>query len=237
MVALPPPPPGPPGPRSVILHELIHGPTLVNGMDLSIRFLTRVAALKAARPQQVVLLLSNHELAQLHGEQVMKAGKSVTDAFDDGIDTLFPGEGEAEAVREAFNDYVRSLPLAVRLPNRVLVSHSLPAPRYIDTFDKTVLDRELTEEDRGFGGAAYQMVWGRHLNAKIATELAATWDVDWFLTGHQPADMGYEVQGDRVIILASNHEHGVALPVETAHPHDTLEAWEEAIVPLNAVTL
>ena len=39
-------------------------------------------------------------------------------------------------------------------------------------------------------------------------------NVDYFICGHQPQDMGYEVLHDRMIILASEHNHGVFLPFD-----------------------
>ena len=221
LAALDPASPPPPhsrgsgnGPRHLILHEVIHGPDRLNGADLSIRMLTRCAALKLRFPQQVHILLSNHELAQMQGEGITKHGVSVVDAFDLGVEYLY-GDAAAE-VQHAVEDYVRSLPLAVRCANRLMISHSLPSPRRIESFDKTILDRPLTDEDYLNKASAYDMVWGRYQNATVTAELAEAWDVDAFIIGHQPAEMGYETLAENTLIIASDHAHGVALSLDLA---------------------
>ena len=96
----------------VILQEVIHGPHLMDGRDMSIRTLIRVAAYKVMYPEQVCLLQSNHELAQMLGSGIMKDGHSVTEAYDEGIDFMY--RDGADQVREAMNRFIRSYPLCVR---------------------------------------------------------------------------------------------------------------------------
>ncbi len=196
----------------LVLHEVIHGEASFNGQDLSVRMLARVAALKVKFPENVHILLSNHELAQLLEEPIVKQGASVVEAFNEGIEFLY--RDRANEVRLAVNAYVRALPLCVRGALGVLVAHSLPAPRCIERFDKGILDRELELEDLEPRGSAYEMVWGRYQNKKVTEELADAWGVDVFLLGHQPADYGTEPLCDNGIILASDHGHGVLLPVD-----------------------
>ena len=218
-----------------VLHELIHGPTRLNGMDMSIRTLSRACAVKLAYPQQVHFLLSNHELAQRRQEHVFKNGGSDIDAFNDGLEHMF-GEDGAEQVHKAFDDYVDSLPLAVRCANGVMVAHSLPAPKKIEVFDKSVLERELTHEDYGSDGSATLMVWGRHQNVKLATELAQAWGTSVFLLGHQAAEMGWEEKAHNILILNSDHGHGVCLPVDLSKTYDR-DGLSEIVLPINAIRL
>lgn len=219
----------------LVLHEIIHGPTRLNGMDLSIRTLARACALKVAYPEQVCFLLSNHELAQRRQEHVFKESGSDIDAFNEGLDHLF-GEDDAALVHEAFNAYVDSLPLAVRCANGVMVAHSLPAPRKIEVFDKTVLERQLTDEDYAADGSAHLMVWGRHQNQKIAQELADAWDVKAFLLGHQPAEMGWEEKAHNILILASDHGHGVCLPIDLSQTYSRDDLIDR-VLPINGIRL
>ena len=146
------------------------------------------------------------------------------------------GEDDAALVHEAFNAYVDSLPLAVRCANGVMLAHSLPAPRKIEVFDKTVLDRQLTEEDYSADGAAHLMVWGRRQNQKIAQELADAWGVDTFVLGHQPAEMGWEEKAHNILILASDHGHGVCLPIDLTQG-TTRDDLIDRVVPINGIRL
>lgn len=218
----------------LILHEIVHGEHHVNGRDLSIRLLARVAHLKRLYPEQVLLMQANHELAQLGGEGILKGAISVVEAFDAGIEFLYPEH--VDEVTEAMHTFIRSLLLAVRCGNGVFCSHSLPSPRKIDAFDKSVLDRVPTQADLAVDGSGYLMVWGRHHTQKIADELAEAWGVKVFVMGHQPAEMGYEAEGDSILILASDHDHGMALPIDLAKGY-TRDELEEALVPLAGVRL
>ncbi|MFK7790518.1 MAG: metallophosphoesterase [Phycisphaeraceae bacterium] len=218
----------------LVLHELIHGPTRLNGMDLSIRTLARACAIKCAFPEQVCFLLSNHELAQRRQEHVFKDGGSDIDAFNEGLDHLY--DDAASTVHKAFDDYVDSLPLAIRCGNGVMVAHSLPAPRKIEVFDTTVLERELTDADYESTGSATFMVWGRHQNQKIAQELADAWNVDAFILGHQQAEMGWEEKAHNILILASDHGHGMCLPIDLSQTY-TRDDLIEHLVHINGITL
>lgn len=218
----------------LVLHELIHGPNLLNGMDLSVRSLLRAAALKVQRPRQVHLLLANHDLAQLSGKGILKAGHNSIDPFALGIDYLYADA--AEQVTAAMNDFFRSLPLAVRCDNGVFVSHSLPSPHQLPRFDLSLLDRLPTEADLAPDGSAHMMVWGRRHTQPLADTLSQRWGVKQFVMGHQPAEMGYELQGQNMLILASNHEHGTALPIALDRGYDR-PALLEALFPLNAIVI
>lgn len=217
-----------------IFHEVIHGPDLVNGMDLSVRMLARVAALKCRFPDQVYVMQSNHELAQLRSEGLLKEGRDTVESFDEGLDFMYGGQ--ADAVREAMNAYLVSLLLAVRCANGVFTSHSLPGNSRAKRFDPTVIDRVPTREDLAEKGDAYYMVWGRNQNQDTLDMLAEAWGCKQFVVGHQPADMGYEPLGDRMLVLASDHSHGVALPIDLSRTYDQ-EQLIESIVPLASVVL
>ena len=218
----------------VILHEIIHGPARVNDRDLSVRTLLRIAALLLDYPGQVLLLLGNHELAQYAGEGIVKAGSSVVETFDAGIDFIY--HEYADDVRAAMNELIAAMLLAVRCPGGVFCSHSLPSPRKLEQFDRTVIDRVPTATDLALNGSAYLMVWGRNHTQKLADELAAAWGAATFVMGHQPTDGGYELAGETMLVLSSDHDHGVALPIDLAGD-GTRDALVERIVPLNSIVL
>lgn len=218
----------------LILHEIIHGPNPVNGCDISVRTLARVAALILDHPNQVTLMLANHELAQLNGESISKGVHNMVDDFDAGLAFLFGDQ--ADTVNRAMKSLIRSLPLGVRLPNGIFCCHSIPSPNKLSTFDRTLLQRTPTEQDLATDGSAHLMVWGRRHTQELADELASAWGVKVFVMGHQPADMGHEIEGDTMLILASNHTHGVALPIDLARTYTRDELVDE-LMPLAAITL
>ena len=217
----------------VVFQEVIHGERLVNGNDLSYRILARIAQLKLERPEQVHQVLSNHELSQFTGDGILKDGVGVVEAFRRGLSYVFGDD--SERVEAAVRGYIRSMPLAVRCANGVFCAHSLPAPRHRETFDPGVLGRKLSDADLAAPeGSAHVLVWGRGLAQTVADELAAAWKVQLFVLGHQHAEMGFEPSGQTMLILNSDHAHGVALPVDLSRPYTRDELCEE-IVPLNSV--
>ena len=216
----------------VILHEVIHGESFVNGCDLSVRILAKVAAMKAAFPDQVHLLQSNHELAQFKGEGILKGNISVCEAFDEGVNFIY--NDRADEVRTALRAFIRSYPLAVRAPRGILFVHSLPGERQFPTFDPTVLDREPTDEDLAPGGSGYMLCWGRYQSQELCDQLAQQVNVNLFITGHQPAEMGYEMMTRSLMILASNHEHGMVVPIDLSKRYD-MDKIMESLVPLAAL--
>lgn len=218
----------------LILHEIIHGPHLINGRDLSVRTLARVAELKLKHPNQVHVLLANHELSQIAGAGISKDGVNVCDAFNAGIDFIYAEA--AEKIRAGVDRWVRSLNLAVKCDNGLFISHSLPGARKLEKFDPTVLDREPTDADLQSGGSAYDMVWGRHHSQELADHLARLWGVKVFVMGHQPSDTGYQVQGTSMLILACDHNHAQVVPADLSKRY-TLDDLLEVMTPLAGVSV
>lgn len=208
----------------VVLHELIHGDRLVNGVDLSHRMLARVAALVIAHPEHVHPVLANHELAQAFRQGVSKGAGDNVALFDAGLEWAFGDD--AEFVAEALESFVRAMPLAVRCDNGCMISHSLPSPIAMKRFDLGVLDRALEERDYlANTGSAWLMVWGRGQTHEQIEALAQAWSVRLFLTGHAHVPSGVEVADERLVILNSDHEQAMVLPLDLAA--DPMSAEEQ----------
>lgn len=206
-------------PSHLTLHEIIHPPTLVGGMDFSYRGLTRVAALKARFPEHVHTLLANHELAQVVGAGIVKNGVRVVEAFNAGVEYVF-GE-DADVVHDAIREFVLSMPLALRCvcpQGDVLCSHSLPAAAMMGRFDTTILSRDLTPEDyEPRTGSAYLMVWGRGYDHELLEDLTERWGVNLFILGHEHAENGYALVEPNALVLNTDHDRGVYLPLDLSN--------------------
>jgi hypothetical protein len=205
--------------RHVMLHEIVHaaqdGP---DGLDHSHEVLLDAARLKIDHPDQVHFLQSNHELAQFTGHDITKGGRSSLRAFEEGLTAAY-GEGPAQEVLHSIHQFILSLPLAGRTPNRVFLSHSLPDARKMDQFDPDVVHRVPTDADLVDGGSADLLVWGRRHTPEQLDALGKHYDVDNFLVGHQRIDTGHKLTHDRVLILASEHNHGEYLPFDLKKPY------------------
>ncbi len=230
----------------VVLHELIHGERLINGMDFSYRTLARVAELVLRWPLQVHPLLANHELSQLTGKGVSKGAGNSVELFNHALEYVFGDEWHL--VSEAIGDFISAMPLAVRSGSGsdsasahsherlgVFCAHSLPDERAMRFFDLGILDRQLVEDDfDAIKGSAYAMLWGRRYSEAQAEALAEHWNVKLIVLGHRHVEAGAEALGAHVIVLNSDHERAAVLPLDLAHVPDATEALTK-VVPLTSI--
>ncbi len=200
--------------RHVILHELLHLPTLVPGQaDPSFWLLVQAAQYKLEFPEQVHFLLGNHEVAQLTKRDIVKDGLYSVANFQQTVLNHY-GEDRGHDVLLAVNEFILSMPLAARTPNRVFMSHSLPDATQMVLFDPKIIRRKWKLGDAMPGGSVYLLTWGRQRKCEPLEQLAQDFDVDIFIHGHIQQEMGHDVVCSRVIILASEHSHGVFLPFD-----------------------
>ena len=188
--------------RHLVLQELIHGKAAYpgEGGDRSHQLVDLFAALKCQFPRQVHQILGNHELSELTGRIIGKDGEALNMKFRRGIETAY-GSRYMD-VYQAYLDLFAALPIAVKTPNRVLLCHTLPDARYLETLDLELLKADswpATSTERG--GTIYALTWGRDTTPETAEQFAKMVDVDWFITGHQPCQEGIRLANHRVIIL------------------------------------
>ena len=147
--------------RRLVLQEVVHGPLRYPaGGDRSHQLLDLIAALKCQHPSQVHFLIGNHEMAQAAGRSIAKDDVELNDLFIQGVRTAYGDR--ADEVYAAYLRLIAVAPLALRTPNRVFLSHSLPPASRLAEFDPAVLERdESTEADCLPGGSVHALVWGR----------------------------------------------------------------------------
>jgi len=206
--------------RHIVLHELIHGDRFdATGAEGSWEMLYNAAELKCDFPSQVHFLLANHDLAQIYGEGIMKAGFSVCEAFSAGVKQIF--NSQADKVEIAIKQFLLSLPLGIQCPNGIFICHSLPTDSQVETFDFNVFHRPLTGPDFARKtGPVYQLIWGRHMSPAVAAAFAEKMQAKIIVTGHQPQEEGYRVNGEQHLIIASDHNQGVFLPLDLSRQYD-----------------
>jgi hypothetical protein len=187
--------------RHLVMQEVCHGgPTYPSGGGcMSHLMLEDVAELKTKYGQRFHFLLSNHELAELTDFPIMKAKRMLNLVFRCGLQEMY-GDA-ADRVRDAAMDFVRSLPLAVRLPSGVLVCHSLPAQSDARGFDASVLAREWTACDIAEGGSVFRLVWGRDYRQENADAFAELTGARVVVTGHEPCPEGFQTPNDKQVII------------------------------------
>jgi hypothetical protein len=186
--------------RHLVLQELIHVPTVMPAGDPSHQVVDLVAALACQYPGRVHYLIGNHELAQATDRPIWKGDDSLNDLFWAGVWSAY-GERAAE-VYGAYVDLFAAAALAVRTPNRVFISHSLPPAKWLEAFDLAVLEQDAADDAALLpGGSVYGLVWGRDTGAEHVAAFLRKVDADLLITGHIPSDRGFEVPNDRQVIL------------------------------------
>jgi hypothetical protein len=126
-------------------------------------------------------------------------------------------------------DYMMSQSLAIRCANRIWISHSLPADGFAENFDLAIFDRPYTLEDIQRPNPVYQLTWGRRHSAQTLELMAKRLDVDIFVLGHQPQEIGWTPAGDNTLIMASEHNHGCFLTFDLARPYTLAELIDNII--------
>ena len=193
--------------RILVLQELLHGDAdPKTGKDRSIELLMRAARLKAAHPERVLFVLSNHDLAQMTGREVSKSGRTLCKQFSEDVISAFETGGEE--VLTSVMVFLKSLPLAIRTEGGVLIAHSMPSPSRTEEAGVDILDRESLEDDLLRGGAVYEWTWGRDQQAEQIDALAEQIGVGFFLLSHRPVERGYEVISPRAAAITSEDASG-----------------------------
>jgi len=217
----------------VILQEIIHGgPEDEEGGCLSYKLLFNAIDYKVQFPDRVHIIMGNHDTAFINNTQVMKNGKEMNVAMRSALDREFVHA--SEGIKLAIKQFLFSQPLAVRCPNGIFISHSLPADRHAAKFDHRILNRQLRINDIVKPGSAYLLTWGRSHSQPLLDKMAETLDAKIFVLGHQSQESGCCRAGSNLVILATDHNHGCILPIDLAKSYTTDELLG-LIIPVAAI--
>ncbi|WP_315854151.1 metallophosphoesterase [Gemmata palustris] len=188
--------------RHFVLQEIIHGKfRYPKGGDKSHQLVDLFSALKGQFPKQVHYLPGNHELAQWTNRPVIKADENQNALFQEGVSEAY-GPAFGPKIYAAYLELFQALPVALRAPNGVLISHSLPAARFLPLFDPARLDREAyQDEDLQPGGSVHSLLWGRDTSADAVANFLRKMGCDLLVSGHIASDTGFAAPNDRQLIL------------------------------------
>jgi hypothetical protein len=187
--------------RHLVLQELVHGPHRYSaGGDKSHQLVDLFAALKCQFPRQVHYLLGNHELSQWTARAIGKGDVDFNAIFREGIGTAYGGH--AAQVYEGYFQIFAAIPLVLRTPNRVLLSHSLPYASKRAAVTVAAVEHDPWEPaDLVPGGAAHAVVWGRDASLENVTAYLEIFAADYLISGHIPCPEGFATPTEKQIIL------------------------------------
>ena len=217
----------------VMFQEIIHGGEEdALGGCLSYMLLFEAIKYKVQFPDQVHLIMGNHDTTFINNTSVMKNGREMNEAFRQALNRHYGGD--SEEVKLAMRQFLFSQPLSIKCPNGIWLSHSLPADNFAPTFEFGIFKRNLKINDIVKPGAAYVLTWGRRMSQRNLDEFAQKVGVKQFVLGHQPQPQGYSRVTNNLIILASDHNHGCLLPIDLNYNY-TIDELIQAIEPLASI--
>lgn len=217
----------------LVLQEILHGgPEDEFGGCLSFELFFEILRFQLQHPQQVFLILGNHDTAIINDNNVLKAGKEMNEAMKAAMKRCYCDE--YHLVMDALRKYLLSQFLAVRTPNRIWMSHSLPADRYVEGFDTDVFQKHLKPNDLKRSKPVYLLTWGRRHSKEAIEKLCRLFEVDIFILGHQPQESGFAHTQENLIILASDHNHGCLIQFDLAQSYSAVDLIG-SIVPVASI--
>lgn len=204
--------------RHFVVQELIHGTQMYpDGGEQSHRLVDLIAATKCLYPNRVHYLLGNHELAQWTSKAISKNNEDLNLLFKRGVETAY-GQ-HADNIYEAYKELFRALPVAIKLPNRVLLCHSQPGRKRLADWTLDCLKKEvLADHDVSLGGGLHATVWGREVDAGTTELFLKKMDCDLLVSGHVPCDEGFQVPNPKQLIIDSKDDQGVGLLLPATQP-------------------
>jgi len=217
----------------VIFQEILHGGLEdETGGCLSFRLFQDILRYQLRFPDRVFLVMGNHDTAIIADNDVLKAGKEMNAAMKVAMRRHF--DEDYDTAMSALRAYLLSQPVAVRCPNRIWMSHSLPEEQFADRFDATVFERKLLSGDMLRPEPLYKLTWGRRQSLAAIEKMRQLLNVDHFVVGHQPQEDGWAVIGGHMIVLASDHNHGCMITFDLGRTYE-FEELVNHIIPLAAV--
>jgi len=218
--------------RHLVIQEVTH--VLELGPDVSAAVIEEVARLKVKYPDRVHLLMGNHEMSELTGQEILKGGVCLNILFRQALISRY-GDEHAEALRESILKFFRSWPLAIRTDNRIFMCHSTPPAKHIRHYGTKWfhIDTETLWSERN-RKMLYLLLWSREYDPKAAKEFAAGVDVDVLLVGHKSCPKGWDVPNDTHIIIdcKDSRAHLISFSLTESYTHKELSQRLERLHPV-----
>jgi hypothetical protein len=94
--------------------------------------------------------------------------------------------------------------VALRLPNGLFLSHSLPSFGSLPEFRFQALEKDPSDPaDLAPGGAIYSLIWGRDTRPETVEAFFRVVGAEFLVSGHIPCEYGFSRPSPRHLILDS----------------------------------
>jgi len=193
--------------RHLVIQELVHEvDKIVSDLCLSYRLVEMAARLKVTFGDRVHIIMGNHEFAEMLDFGIAKNRRPLNEAFDAGLERAY---GAAwPRLKEAYKEFWRSLPLAVRSRNGLFICHSAPSRHHLPEIDLEYLHN--LEPGAGFDrqSPVYHLLWDRDYAEETATAFARKMQARWLILAHTPCKDGHGMPNSRTLVLDSKDAAG-----------------------------
>ena len=144
------------------------------------------------------ILLGNHEWAQILDESIYKYGLNQTQDFKGFVYKKY-GDKTAEKM-EYYKKFFKTLAIAVRTENKVLISHAGPSPHLKSEDDI----KNISNNDYSNNLVLYDMVWNRNMECSrnYLDPFLKYLNCNASIVGHTPVE-GVELMGNQLIVSSS----------------------------------
>jgi Icc-related predicted phosphoesterase len=150
------------------------------------------------REKNFHVLLGNHEWAQIIDESVYKGGLNQTRDFQNLIYNKY--EDQADKKLESYKKFFKTLAIAIKTDNKVLISHAGPSPHLKSEDDI----KNISENDYSRNCVLYEMVWNRNMECSrnYLDPFLKHFNCNASIVGHTPVN-GVELHGNQLIVSSS----------------------------------
>lgn len=195
--------------RHLLLQEIIHQlDSWKRDRDLSYLVLEKVAQLKVDFPEQVHILMGNHELSEVQGRVLYKDGRMLNNLFDKGIVGSY-GPEDGRLIKNAYKRFFRSMALAGVTETHLFFCHSIPEAEYVDRYDREFFMQDFQTVYRSHDRILLEeVVWGRDFSSEVAERYVDRVRAEIVMIGHEPCAEGHDIPNPRTVILDSKDENG-----------------------------
>lgn len=192
--------------RHLIIQEATH--TCEVGEDHSYLLHEDIVYLKSKYPDQVHIILGNHELSELTGKEILKGGICYNILFRQAMKEAY-GEYYPQ-ILELFNEYIRTMPIACNTKNGIFISHSTPPGKYLSHYSLDFFKKGTGNKEKD-DAMIEKVVWGRDLSQESADRFARRVKSEILIVGHTACKRGYQLPNTRHIVLDSKGLFGTSL--------------------------
>jgi hypothetical protein len=216
--------------RHVLFQEVIHSANVAQeGVAVSFEVLNALARLKTQYPARVHMIIANHDIAQACEHFIVKGGSILNMTFEAGLREIY-GDLKPE-VKAGYAQLVFSMPAAARTKTGIFISHSLPDPKALETFDYKALTTPM-DPAKLLASPIASMVWGRDLSQQVAERFAQIVQARLFVIGHTPCDTGYRIANSLTLIIDTKDENGRLLLLPLNRKFESARAMLPCLVPV-----